>query len=90
MLVEADKSTVSTCYKATAMQLYTGFVDGQAQATVSGRRTLIRCRLPAASADGIESAFAQVFDVAAVRAALQGRLHSLESELHQVLPASEP
>ena len=26
----------------------------------------------------------QVFDVAAVRAALQGRLHSLESELHQV------
>ncbi len=31
-------------------------------------------------------ACAQVFDVAAVRAALQGRLHSLESELHQVLP----
>ena len=31
-------------------------------------------------------AHAQVFDVAAVRAALQGRLHSLESELHQVRP----
>ncbi len=40
------------------------------------------------------SAHAQVFDVAAVRAALQGRLHSLESELHQVrfraFPRSTP
>ena len=50
------------------------------------RRVAACCRHVAAFADGTHRVCAQVFDVAAVRAALQGRLHSLESELHQVRP----
>jgi hypothetical protein len=45
--------------------------------------TRLREELEAAYEEDLD----EVFDVAAVRAALEGRLRSLESELHQVGPA---